>query len=191
MEDYVVNVSIDTEVRRDGMALIKCSECGKEISDTAKRCPNCGYKDERKAKRNKKIFIIPVSIVVILMCIFCILKLIDNNNSPANQTIKIIELDYGKNINITSIFYNEEQNGCIIEFSSGGVSDVACVHLKDKTIGYESVYENMSEKSNDLSLSDSDKQKYAVQIIEYPYDAMWVYDLFANGTSGSKWEKVQ
>ena len=24
------------------MALIKCSECGKEISDKAKACPNCG-----------------------------------------------------------------------------------------------------------------------------------------------------
>lgn len=26
------------------MALIKCKECGKEISDTATKCPNCGYK---------------------------------------------------------------------------------------------------------------------------------------------------
>ena len=24
------------------MSLIKCSECGKEISDKAKVCPNCG-----------------------------------------------------------------------------------------------------------------------------------------------------
>lgn len=25
------------------MALINCPECGKEISDTAQRCVNCGY----------------------------------------------------------------------------------------------------------------------------------------------------
>ena len=25
------------------MALIKCSECGKEMSDHAEHCPNCGY----------------------------------------------------------------------------------------------------------------------------------------------------
>lgn len=25
------------------MALIKCPECGKEVSDTAKNCPSCGY----------------------------------------------------------------------------------------------------------------------------------------------------
>ena len=26
------------------MALIKCPECGKEISDMVRVCPNCGYK---------------------------------------------------------------------------------------------------------------------------------------------------
>ena len=26
------------------MALIKCKECNKEVSDTAKTCPHCGYK---------------------------------------------------------------------------------------------------------------------------------------------------
>ena len=30
------------------MALIKCSECHKEISSSAKVCPNCGYKNEKK-----------------------------------------------------------------------------------------------------------------------------------------------
>lgn len=25
------------------MALVKCPECGKEISDVAKACPNCGF----------------------------------------------------------------------------------------------------------------------------------------------------
>jgi len=26
------------------MAMVKCKECGKEISDTAKACPHCGAK---------------------------------------------------------------------------------------------------------------------------------------------------
>ena len=30
------------------MALVKCKECGKKISSTAKECPNCGYKNENK-----------------------------------------------------------------------------------------------------------------------------------------------
>lgn len=28
------------------MALIKCNECGKEISDKALKCPHCGTKNE-------------------------------------------------------------------------------------------------------------------------------------------------
>lgn len=38
------------------MAMIKCPECGKEISDKAEVCPSCGYSLKRK-NRNKKIII--------------------------------------------------------------------------------------------------------------------------------------
>ena len=44
------------------MALIKCPECGKEISDKAKACPECGY----KMKKSKKKFI-PILIFVLLV----------------------------------------------------------------------------------------------------------------------------
>ena len=45
------------------MALVKCPECGKEVSDTANACPNCGYgvkvhfdnlKQKRQAELRKK-----------------------------------------------------------------------------------------------------------------------------------------
>ncbi len=36
------------------MALIKCPECGKEVSDTAKMCVNCGYNIEAMVKAQKK-----------------------------------------------------------------------------------------------------------------------------------------
>ena len=40
------------------MSLIKCPECGKEISDVAVKCPNCGYpikaEQKKKEKENKK-----------------------------------------------------------------------------------------------------------------------------------------
>lgn len=35
------------------MALIKCPECGKEISDRASTCPNCGCPIETEEKRTK------------------------------------------------------------------------------------------------------------------------------------------
>ena len=32
------------------MAMIKCAECGEEISSKAKKCPSCGYPLKRKNK---------------------------------------------------------------------------------------------------------------------------------------------
>lgn len=32
------------------MALINCPECGKEVSDTVKKCVHCGYKLARNQK---------------------------------------------------------------------------------------------------------------------------------------------
>ena len=34
------------------MALIKCEECGKEFSDKADICPNCGCPNSQKSKVN-------------------------------------------------------------------------------------------------------------------------------------------
>lgn len=49
------------------MALIKCPECNKEISDTAKRCPNCGYKFPIKNKKNICIIILVIIAIVIIV----------------------------------------------------------------------------------------------------------------------------
>ena len=37
------------------MALIKCPECGKEISDAAESCPNCGYPIKGQQKMKKEV----------------------------------------------------------------------------------------------------------------------------------------
>lgn len=67
------------------MALIKCSECGKEISDKAKSCVHCGCPCERKAPASeggelrkkasslaKKagIALLAIVLIVVLLCVF-------------------------------------------------------------------------------------------------------------------------
>ena len=48
------------------MALVECPECKKQVSDTAKTCPSCGYKlDAEKIKKRNKI--IKRSILFILL----------------------------------------------------------------------------------------------------------------------------
>ena len=63
------------------MALIKCPECGKEISSGSKSCVNCGYKI--KQKKNKKLIgIIAISVVVIAIIIIVFFVL--NNKLTKN-----------------------------------------------------------------------------------------------------------
>lgn len=65
------------------MALIKCSECGKEISSLAKNCPNCGcpissvstkkdsntnvQKKKKSAKRSTKVVLVAIFVFVLLL----------------------------------------------------------------------------------------------------------------------------
>ena len=111
-------------------------------------------------------------------------------NDPSEKAIKILENDYGKNIEITALYYNESQDGCIVEFISDGKEDVACVHLDSEKVGYESKYEELSQKMQDASNSSKQKEKYASELIEYPYDALWVFNLTMKGTADSGWEKI-
>lgn len=56
------------------MALIKCLECGNEISDTAKICPHCGYK--LKMKKNMGIVKFDFYNINVLSCFLVILSFI-------------------------------------------------------------------------------------------------------------------
>lgn len=49
------------------MALINCHECGKQISTTAKRCPYCGVRPLRRAKRIRRNWIIVGSFLLVAM----------------------------------------------------------------------------------------------------------------------------
>lgn len=75
------------------MALIKCPECGKEISDTAKNCINCGYvlKEENNTAQPQTVIVAPekgksaknslnkgVTIILVIMSISLIVYILIN-----------------------------------------------------------------------------------------------------------------
>ena len=67
------------------MALIICKECGKEISDQAKACPNCGYPLKKKGKG----FAIASLVLGIISCVYSIpmLTTISEPDMPKAATI--------------------------------------------------------------------------------------------------------
>ncbi len=48
------------------MALIKCPECGKDISDQSRKCPNCGYPIQKKTPVGKIVIIALVCLAAII-----------------------------------------------------------------------------------------------------------------------------
>lgn len=78
------NVNIKLEKERGVMALIKCPECGKEISDAAKSCPNCGH-PVKIGNGNKKSIITILSILVVVVAIIGIILCVINVQSPEKK----------------------------------------------------------------------------------------------------------
>ena len=48
------------------MALVTCRECGKEVSEEAKVCPNCGIKTPSKKRHKRGIYILIVMLLAVL-----------------------------------------------------------------------------------------------------------------------------
>ena len=74
------------------MALIRCKECGKEISDKAEICPSCGYKINNKEKivqsnqirAGSIVSLIACSIVIILVIVYIIM--VNGELNTSNKT---------------------------------------------------------------------------------------------------------
>lgn len=58
------------------MALINCPECGKQVSDTANKCPHCGYAlksiSKNIAVNKKKILYITICAIVLIFAIITV-----------------------------------------------------------------------------------------------------------------------
>lgn len=80
------------------MAMIKCPECGVEISDKAKKCPHCGYPIKKSKGRRISQIIICTLVVIIVIIIVLFLALSLNKESIDNyvgQTYQHV-IDNGK-----------------------------------------------------------------------------------------------
>lgn len=75
------------------MALIKCPECGHEISDRATVCPNCGYKiaPPTTHKSNAPIIIGVIAVAALVLAGVCIGYLTQSKEKEKPETVDTVE----------------------------------------------------------------------------------------------------
>ena len=109
------------------MALIKCEECGKEISDTAKVCVNCGVKTEIAKLKSKKLKKISIIALVIILVISGIIVIYNNNDlvKSKNKAISLLKKYKNDQIDTPKLVDELEQL----------LNDVERLYEKEKDLG--------------------------------------------------------
>lgn len=98
------------------MALIKCKECGKEISSTAGNCPYCGYRTEHgRSVSEAKVYLVWGAINSILLVVGLIMFL-------GNLQEFIDRFDYLDNYK----YFSDEGQKAIRDFGIGVVILISC-----------------------------------------------------------------
>lgn len=108
------------------MALVKCSECGKEISDTIKKCPNCGYKNKKKLNKKKFVIICIISLVLLIGSCVSIIMIKNNNTKQQEKLVQEYDsliVETGAKIYV---------NGVLAQYYSGGIADAWYDCIKSK-----------------------------------------------------------
>lgn len=106
------------------MAMIKCKECGKKISDKAKSCPHCGYSyvddDSILDEDNKKLITKICAVIGIIIVVFIIGKTIyksSSNNKISEVAGKWSSVKKSKSNSGVSYDYLTLNNNMTCEYS--------------------------------------------------------------------------
>ncbi|MCR5787935.1 MAG: zinc ribbon domain-containing protein [Bacilli bacterium] len=125
------------------MSLIKCEECGKEISETAKTCPKCGFKVKKEISKNEKKDRIKlfVTIGIILAC-FIAVGIVCINLMHQNKVKK----------------YKEKYEEIVDKIYSSGIEAEDCISLYRK-VWYNTIWEE-EDTETDKYTKDSNGEFY-------------------------------
>lgn len=138
------------------MSLIKCPECGKDVSDSAKTCPNCGYNVKYKyiksIIKSKKILYLIITIIIVL--VFVVVK---------NLTFDYSFKKYGKigeySKEVEEAYNNDNSKD---NFSSYNIYD-------DSNDGILYVKRNITFLGRKGEISIHTDKKYIIKQIDFVY----------------------
>ena len=158
------------------------------------------YKDvspkEKKFNIKNRTWIFAACGVVVLALV--IIFIFSGNKGVSGEIEKLLEDDLGESVKITALYYNEEAQGCFVEFTAGGSFDEAAVHLDTEDIDYKSEFEYYSEKAERLRaqtpINETELHKCNQEILNSSY-AEWNFTIAvmeADGkTKSNGWKKIK
>lgn len=156
------------------MALIDCPECGKEISNTVKSCPHCGYRIRRINRNNRKvrklskkrIAVVAACCVILLGAIgipYAVLSLNDAENAQVvslNGQIEEVMADDIEDKSETQLSSNKEKCQQIVaEYTKLKWKQ------KRKVDGYKGVEERISAIDNRISSINQAEIQNVIKLI--------------------------
>ena len=137
-------------------------------------------------------------IVFILTITFSLSSCSIFTNSTEKEISKLLKDDLNDSIKITKLYYNEEKQGCFVEFQTSTYTDKAAVHLDTGAIDYESEFDYYTEKAEELRnqnpINQEELHKCNQEISNSSY-ADWHFAIVvfeANGRpQDSNWERIK
>ena len=141
----------------------------------------------------KRLVSILSAVVLTLGLVAC-----GGSNAIEKQVVAILEEDLGTSVQITTLYYNEDKNGCFAEIKTEEYTDVAAVHMESKFVDYESEFDFYSILAEQLRkqnpINEAALHECNDKIINSSY-AEWNFEIAVFETNGTLeengWKKIK
>lgn len=142
------------------MAIVNCPECKKEISDTVKKCPHCGYKMTIKNGHRKKIILTVIIVLLIGGCGSGITYFILNHDPVAKYQRLVSN---GKKQEAVELYSSKIKNNTNLNAELEEQEKKKMDMIYSDFLGGKMSYDDASKEINVYKQYDS-SQKYADEI---------------------------
>ena len=155
------------------MALIKCPECGKEVSDKAEVCPNCGIgimdnipcSEPKKKKNGIKIMVLIIALLLLGGVTYWRLKVVSEKQAERDKAIynEIVQnlenSKYKTAIGIIKEGLSEDNKNNVVMYIKNIVKETQINSIDDVSIEKLYLYEMYLEILESIDIDDSDTKE--------------------------------
>lgn len=182
---------------------MKCPNCGIDLPDTVTMCYSCkrifqqnnptnnnyiqyhttnSTSIQKKSKKKTFIVVSILSMLIVAGIIVTVLLLYPSPKKISKKAVKMIEADINKEIRVSDIYYNKEENTVFVIYNG----DSAFVHMDTEEIGYKHIAQDYLSRDAKSQKEAQKYYKYATEV----YDTYTEVNFFYSG-SVEGWEKIE